>query len=199
MNVMPISEIIEKVTMICKKNNVKRLDLFGSFATGTATPTSDIDFVVYGCDNLMQLEDDLLQIETLRKIDIFDFDSIKNEYLLEDINSNTADPKTDFVLEGTVLNFSLTFDISWKVMKDILIKKMGILDFAVGSPRETLQQAFTNGIIDDDTWLQMLKSRNHLSHDYDGTFAAEKFQDIINIYYPLFEKFKNDVAKYYKQ
>ena len=48
-------------------------------------PTSDIDFVVYGCDNLIQLEDDLLQIETLRKIDIFDFDNIKNEYLLEDI------------------------------------------------------------------------------------------------------------------
>ena len=150
MNVMPISEIIEKVTMICKKNNVKRLDLFGSFATGTATPTSDIDFVVYGCNNLMQLEDDLQQIETLRKIDIFDFDSIKNEYLLEDIKkiwktkfinryntfckslsnlakSKTADPKTDFVLEGTVLNFSLTFDISWKVMKDILIKKWEFL------------------------------------------------------------------------
>ena len=51
MNIMPISEIIEKVTMICKKNNVKRLDLFGSFATGTATPTSDIDFVVYGCQS----------------------------------------------------------------------------------------------------------------------------------------------------
>lgn len=33
----------------------------------------------------MQLEDDLQKIETLRKIDIFDFDSIKNEYLLEDI------------------------------------------------------------------------------------------------------------------
>ena len=47
--------------------------------------SGDIDFVVYGCDNLIQLEDDLQQIETLRKIDIFDFDSIKNEYLLEDI------------------------------------------------------------------------------------------------------------------
>ena len=34
---------------------------------------------------IIQLEDDLQQIETLRKIDIFDFDSIKNEYLLEDI------------------------------------------------------------------------------------------------------------------
>ncbi|MCI5869513.1 MAG: nucleotidyltransferase domain-containing protein [Dorea sp.] len=85
MNTMPISELIDKVSMICKRNGVKRLDLFGSFATGTATPTSDIDFVVYGCDNLQQLEDDLLEIETLRKIDIFDYDNINNDYLLEDI------------------------------------------------------------------------------------------------------------------
>ena len=57
--------------------------------------------------------------------------------------SLNADPKADFVLEGTVLNYNLTFDISWKVMKDILIKKLEILGFAIGSPRETLQQAFT--------------------------------------------------------
>ncbi|MDC7289067.1 nucleotidyltransferase substrate binding protein [Blautia schinkii] len=112
--------------------------------------------------------------------------------------SRTADPKADFVLEGTVLNFNLTFDISWKVMKDILVKKLGILDFAIGSPRETLQQAFTNGIIDDDRWLQMLRCRNQLAHDYDGVFAAEKFKDIINVYYPLFYKLKNEAEKYYK-
>ena len=46
MNVMPITELIDKVTEICKANGVKRLDLFGSFATGTATDTSDVDFVV---------------------------------------------------------------------------------------------------------------------------------------------------------
>lgn len=109
-----------------------------------------------------------------------------------------ADPKADFVLEGTVLNFNLTFDISWKVMKDILIKEMEILGFAIGSPRETLQQAFMNGIIDNDQWMQMLRSRNQLAHDYDGTFAAEKFQDIIKVYYPLFEKLKEDVEKYYR-
>ena len=111
--------------------------------------------------------------------------------------SKNANPKADFVLEGTVLNFTLTFDISWKVMKDILVKEMGIINFAIGSPRETLQQAFTNGIIDDDQWLQMLRSRNHLAHDYDGSFAAEKFQDIVNIYIPLFEKFQENVSKYY--
>ena len=46
MNVMPITELIDKVTEICKANGVKRLDLFGSFATGTTTDTSDVDFVV---------------------------------------------------------------------------------------------------------------------------------------------------------
>lgn len=109
-----------------------------------------------------------------------------------------ADPKADFVLEGTVLNFSLTFDIAWKVMKDILIKELGILDFAVESPWETLQQSFTNGLIDNDQWLHMLWVRNQLAHDYDGTFAALKFQEIIQVYYPLFKKFEEDMEKYYR-
>lgn len=85
MNVMAIPELIDRVTEICKRNGVKRLDLFGSFATGTALPTSDIDFVVYGCGDMMKLEEELESIDTLRKIDIFDYDSIRNEYLLEDI------------------------------------------------------------------------------------------------------------------
>jgi Nucleotidyltransferase substrate binding protein like. len=79
-----------------------------------------------------------------------------------------------------------------------LIKKLEILGFAIGSPRETLQQAFTNGIIDNDQWMQMLRVRNQLAHDYEGTFAAEQFQDIIKVYCPLFEKFEGDVVKYYK-
>lgn len=45
----------------------------------------------------------------------------------------------------------------------------------------------------------MLKVRNQLAHDYDGTFAAEKFQDIVKIYYPLFEEFRDLAQKYYKE
>ncbi len=85
MDTMPISEIIQKVTDICKKNQVAHLSLFGSFATGSALPTSDIDFVVYGCPDILQLEEDIAAIETLRKIDLFDYDHILNKYLLEDI------------------------------------------------------------------------------------------------------------------
>lgn len=85
MNVMPISDLIDQVFQICKRNGVQRLDLFGSFATGTATPTSDIDFVVYGCKDILHLEDELADIDTLRKIDIFEYESIKNKFLKEDI------------------------------------------------------------------------------------------------------------------
>lgn len=111
--------------------------------------------------------------------------------------SRTADPKADFVLEATVLNFNLTFDISWKVMKDILVKNLGVVDFAIGSPRETLRQAFTNGLIDDDKWIQMMKNRNRLAHDYDGSFASEKFHDIVGEYYLLFDRFREKAGEYY--
>ena len=89
MNTMPIPELIEKVSAICKRNNIKHLKLFGSFATGTATPTSDIDFVVYGCSDIIKLEEDLTEIDTLRKIDIFDYDGVcnYNPFLLEDIKN----------------------------------------------------------------------------------------------------------------
>ena len=60
--------------------------------------------------------------------------------------SQKADPEADFVLEGTVQNFNLAFDISCKVMKDILVKNMGITDFAIGSPREVLKTAYVNGV-----------------------------------------------------
>ena len=51
--------------------------------------------------------------------------------------SLTANPLDDFVLEGTTQNFNLTFDLSWKVMKDILVKAMGVTDY-----RRNKQEAF---------------------------------------------------------
>ena len=88
MEIMSISEVIDRVVAICKEYGVKRLDLFGSFVTGTAAPTSDIDFVVYGCEDILALEEAVQEIDTLRKIDIFDHDSLHNEFLLEDIRNH---------------------------------------------------------------------------------------------------------------
>ncbi|MCD8330097.1 MAG: nucleotidyltransferase substrate binding protein [Lachnospiraceae bacterium] len=102
----------------------------------------------------------------------------------------TRDPADEFVLSGTVQKFSLTFDISWKVMKDILVKYHKIQSFAAGSPRETLRTAYSVQLISDDAWMNMLNMRNELSHDYDGSMARDCFDTIVHDYIPLFQQFR---------
>ena len=58
-----------------------------------------------------------------------------------------SEARDSFVLSGTGVKFSITFDLAWKTMKDILIEHYAIIDFVAGSPREILKKAFqgTNG------------------------------------------------------
>ena len=72
-----------------------------------------------------------------------------------------------FVLSGTSAKFSITFDLAWKVMKDILIQYYAITGFVSGSPREVLREAFKANLISDEAWMDMLKVRNELTHDYE--------------------------------
>lgn len=106
------------------------------------------------------------------------------------------DPEDEFVLSGTAQKFNLTFDLSWKVMKDILVKYHKIQDFATESPRETLRTAYTVGLISDDDWMKMLTLRNNLAHDYDGRLVRESFEVIVNDYVPLFQNFQRIAEGY---
>ena len=104
------------------------------------------------------------------------------------------DASDEFVLSGTVQKFNLTFDIAWKVMKDICVNHYKVLDFAMGSPRETLRVAASVRLISDDRWMKMLDDRNRLAHDYDGSLAEECFSVIVEEYLPLFEGFADTVS-----
>ncbi|MCD7737147.1 MAG: nucleotidyltransferase substrate binding protein [Lachnospiraceae bacterium] len=106
------------------------------------------------------------------------------------------DPEDDFVLSGTVQKYNLTFDLSWKVMKDILVKYHKIQDFATGSPRETLRTAYSVKLISDDRWMKMLTAGNDLAHDYDGSLAKESFDAIVNEYIPLFGQLRETAGSY---
>lgn len=110
-------------------------------------------------------------------------------------NSCNADPNAAFVLGATAQAFNLTFDISWKVMKDIIVEYYAISNFVSGSPREVLQQAFSVGLIDTDVWLKMLRVRNTLAHDYDGEIAMEWFVIITTTFYNLFTELRDRVDK----
>lgn len=104
-----------------------------------------------------------------------------------------------FILSGTVQMFNLSFDLAWKVMKDIITEYHGVLEYATGSPRETLRMACSVGLIEDDIWLEMLRARNNLAHDYDGELALKYFQDITSGYYQLMEDFMKKAAVYYRE
>ncbi len=108
------------------------------------------------------------------------------------------DLNDEFVVSGTVQKFSLTFDIAWKVMKDMIINYHGISEFATGPPRETLRIAASVGLISDDRWMDMLADRNRLAHDYDGKIAEKKAKIILEVYLPLFMMFQEQVFAYVK-
>ena len=97
------------------------------------------------------------------------------------------DKKDSFVLSGTSAKFSITFELAWKTVKDVLTLHYGVTDFVTGSPRETLRTAFKLDIIRDDRWMDMLDLRNRLAHDYDLSTIEAAFETITTEYLGLFD------------
>lgn len=98
-----------------------------------------------------------------------------------------------FVLSGTSAKFSITFDLSWKVMRDILTQYYAITGFITISPREVLRESYKANLISDDAWMDMLKVRNELAHDYDCEIVKTHCNTIVEKYIDLFYEFKGVV------
>lgn len=92
-----------------------------------------------------------------------------------------------------MLNLALLFDLSWKVMKDILVQYYSITRFVTESPREVLRESFKAKLISDDAWMDMLKVRNELAHDYDCEIIRTHCNTIVEKYIDLFYDFKNTI------
>jgi len=70
--------------------------------------------------------------------------------------------------EGLIQRFEYTFELSWKTLKDFQAAKGIDLAF----PRDVIKEAFRAGLIaDGEVWMDMLDSRNELSH----TYSEERF------------------------
>lgn len=103
------------------------------------------------------------------------------------------DMNDSFVLSGTSAKFSITFDLSWKVMKDILVQHYAITDFVAGSPREVLRKAFQVELITGDLWMEMLDVRNRLIHDYDSEIIKQYCDRIVDVYIDTLYEFQKVV------
>lgn len=105
------------------------------------------------------------------------FDNLQSTYKLlqEAIEANAQMPDNNLIQMALIKAFEMTFELSWKTMKDFL-KYNGI---DVNSPREIIKQAFANDIIiDGQLWIDMLEDRNLMTHTYDEERAQEAIQHI---------------------
>ena len=111
------------------------------------------------------------------------------------MEARERDFSDSFVISGTGAKFSIAFDLAWKVMKDILIQHYAIIGFVTGSPRDVLREAFKANLICDDGWMEMLKVRNELTHDYDDAVVKAHCEMIVGKYIDLFYEFEKIVKE----
>jgi len=94
---------------------------------------------------------------------------------------------------GIIQFFEISFELSWKVMKDYL-EEQGFID--VKTPRSAIKKAFQTEIISDgEVWMRALSDRNLSSHTYDEETANDIVEQIRTEYYKVLNTFKNKISK----
>lgn len=103
------------------------------------------------------------------------------------------DTENDEVARAALLQaFEFTFELAWKTLKD----KLEAEDIAVDFPREVIMKAFeTNCIRDGKTWIEMLKTRNELSHLYDEVKSKGTAKKIGTEYAPMLNELNEYLEK----
>jgi nucleotidyltransferase substrate binding protein (TIGR01987 family) len=109
------------------------------------------------------------------------FENLQSAYQLlqEAIEESTLKPDSKLIRVALIKTFEMTFELSWKTMKDYLVFN-GI---DVKFPRDIIKQAFANDIITDgQLWIDMLEDRNLMTHTYDEERAQEAIEHICGHY-----------------
>ena len=90
---------------------------------------------------------------------------------------------SDLEKMGCIQAFEMTFELSWKVMKDYLAYSGVTLEQM--TPRYIIKKAHSARIIKDgNTWLKMLENRNLTAHTYDEAHILEGLNTVEKIYLP---------------
>jgi nucleotidyltransferase substrate binding protein (TIGR01987 family) len=85
--------------------------------------------------------------------------------------------------EGVIQRFEYTIELAWKTLKDFL-EESGLVISPV-TPRQVLKDAFVANILPDgQVWIDMVNTRNLLSHTYDSSIFEEAVATIADRYLP---------------
>ncbi|MFM2291035.1 MAG: hypothetical protein RIS29_848 [Bacteroidota bacterium] len=111
-------------------------------------------------------------------------DEIENEVELEDMD--------DLKLEGLIQRFEYTHELAWNVMKDYAIYQG---NNSIAGSRDAIRYALSVGLIEDKKWMETIADRNRTSHTYNEETAYEILEDVIETYFPLFNRFETKMEE----
>ncbi len=90
--------------------------------------------------------------------------------------------------QGLIKAFEFTHELAWNVMKDYF-EYQG--NTAITGSRDAIREAFRRGlVVDGETWMETIKSRNRSSHTYDENTAKQLIEIIGTRYITLFDAFQ---------
>ena len=98
----------------------------------------------------------------------------------------------ELLKEGLIQRFEYTHELAWNVMRDYAIYQ-GYTD--VKGSRDAFRKAFEMGLISDKHWMDSITDRNNPSHNYDDEKAEEIYEEIVNVYFPLFVDFEKKMSE----
>lgn len=119
---------------------------------------------------------------------------IKAEKRLSDALTNGFEVLSRLEQEGVIQRFEYTFELAWKVLKDLLFYE----GFDVKSPREVIRQAFESEYLNEDdteTALDALEKRNLLTHTYEESTMLEALDLIENQFQPMLTRLLKTLEK----
>ena len=106
---------------------------------------------------------------------------------------NYKEPYDNVVLTGLVGLYEITFEQSWKMMKEIL-QNHGYEEGATGSPKIFLKTAYKAGMIkDEELWLRALQARNNVTYSYNQKIALSIVSEAKTEFYKMFVDLKEEV------
>lgn len=111
---------------------------------------------------------------------------------IQSLKEGLLEKADDLRIDGVLQRFEFTFELSWKCIKDYL-EIQGVVS-NIGSPREIIQLAFKHNIISDgEKWIEMMLSRNNLSHMYDKEISRNIYVKIKEEYVKLLEELQEKI------
>lgn len=113
--------------------------------------------------------------------------------LLSEALKNGSEKLSPLEKEGALQRFEFTFELAWKLIKDYL-EESGIVISPV-TPKQVIKDAFAAKIIfDGQIWIDMLMSRNLMSHTYDFIKFEAIAKDVEIKYLPALSQLKDFFA-----